>query len=61
MDNGKEKKSERSGDATSKVSGVPGVSRTILEILPELWEQQQYDDEYDLDAYLSTLKGDIQF
>ncbi|XP_043463907.1 TATA-binding protein-associated factor 172 [Leptopilina heterotoma] len=61
LDNGKEKKSERSGDATSKVSGVPGVSRTILEILPELWEQQQYDDEYDLDAYLSTLKGDIQF
>ena len=38
-------------------SGVPGMSKSVLEILPELWEQQQYDDEYDLDSFLSTLKS----
>ncbi|XP_058801038.1 TATA-binding protein-associated factor 172 isoform X2 [Phymastichus coffea] len=40
----------------SKAIGVPGVSPSILEIFPELWEQQQYDDEYDLESFLTTLK-----
>lgn len=56
LDDGKEKKSEIQDDATSKISEVPGISRSVLEILPELWEQQQYDDEYDIESFLSTLK-----
>lgn len=44
----------------SKITGLPGISRSVLEILPELWEQQQYDDEYDFDSFLSTLKADNQ-
>ncbi|XP_015182323.1 PREDICTED: TATA-binding protein-associated factor 172 isoform X1 [Polistes dominula] len=44
----------------SKVSCVQGVNRSVLEILPELWEQQQYDDEYDLDIFLTTLKSEPQ-
>lgn len=56
----KEKKSNREDGSMSKMVGVPGVSKTVLEILPELWEQQQYDDEYDLDSFLSTLKADVQ-
>ncbi|XP_048263211.1 TATA-binding protein-associated factor 172 isoform X2 [Bombus terrestris] len=56
LDSGKEKKSEIQDDATSKISEVPGISRSLLEILPELWEQQQYDDEYDIQSFLSTLK-----
>ncbi|XP_060811361.1 TATA-binding protein-associated factor 172 isoform X2 [Bombus pascuorum] len=56
LDDGKEKKSEIQDDATSKISEVPGISRSVLEILPELWEQQQYDDEYDIQSFLSTLK-----
>ena len=43
-----------------KIIGVPGINRSVLEILPELWEQQQYDDEYDLDSFLTTLKSSNQ-
>lgn len=45
---------------SSKLPGLSGISRSVLDILPELWEQQQYDDEYDLDSFLSTLKADSQ-
>ncbi|XP_076242888.1 histone acetyltransferase 1 [Calliopsis andreniformis] len=60
LDNGKGKKSDAQDDTMSKIAGVPGISRSVLEILPELWEQQQYDDEYDFDSFLSTLKSDNQ-
>ncbi|KAM0731918.1 TATA-binding protein-associated factor 172 [Formica fusca] len=61
LDNGKEKKTDHHEDtALSKLPGLPGLSRSVLDILPELWEQQQYDDEYDLDSFLSTLKADSQ-
>ncbi|XP_066592225.1 TATA-binding protein-associated factor 172 [Prorops nasuta] len=57
LDKEKEKKSDtHDEDSVSKVSGLTGVSRLVLDILPELWEQQQYDDEYDLDSFLSSLK-----
>lgn len=29
---------------------------SVLEILPELWEQQQYDSEYDLTNFIASLK-----
>lgn len=59
LDNGKEKKPDNHDDAgLTKIPGVPGISRAVLDILPELWEQQQYDDEYDLDSFLFTLKAD---
>lgn len=54
----KGKKQEAKDDDVPKITGVPGISRSVLEILPELWEQQQYDDEYDFDSFLSTLKAD---
>ncbi|XP_015435871.1 PREDICTED: TATA-binding protein-associated factor 172 [Dufourea novaeangliae] len=60
LDNNKGKRSDTQGETVSKITGVPGVSRSVLEILPELWEQQQYDDEYDFDSFLSTLKADNQ-
>ncbi|XP_015108385.1 TATA-binding protein-associated factor 172 [Diachasma alloeum] len=56
LDNGKERKASELGIPRS-ITNVPGLSKTVLEILPELWEQQQYDDEYDLDSFLSMLKG----
>ncbi|XP_011313794.1 TATA-binding protein-associated factor 172 [Fopius arisanus] len=56
LDNGRERRTDELGIPRS-VSNVPGLSKTVLEILPELWEQQQYDDEYDLDSFLSTLKS----
>ncbi|XP_071571835.1 TATA-binding protein-associated factor 172 [Temnothorax nylanderi] len=60
LDNGKEKRTDHQEDTVSKLPGLPGISRSVLDILPELWEQQQYDDEYDLDSFLSTLKADSQ-
>ncbi|XP_074093959.1 histone acetyltransferase 1 [Cotesia typhae] len=56
LENGKHKRADE-GENSRSISSIPGVSRSLLEIIPELWEQQQYDDEYDLDAFLSTLKG----
>lgn len=61
LDNGNGKRSDTNEEnVVSRFSGMPGVSRTVMEILPELWEQQQYDDEYDLDSFLTTLKADNQ-
>ncbi|KAK0168138.1 hypothetical protein PV327_001969 [Microctonus hyperodae] len=57
LDNGKEKKTNDNSSTPQAVDTTLGLSRTVLEILPELWEQQQYDDEYDLESFLSTLKG----
>lgn len=56
LENGREKKADE-GENSRAINAIPGLSRSVLEIIPELWEQQQYDDEYDLDAFLSTLKG----
>ncbi|KAJ8683684.1 hypothetical protein QAD02_019476 [Eretmocerus hayati] len=45
------------GSDMAKISGVPGINRAILESLPEFWEQQQYDDEYNMDSFLEALKN----
>ncbi|KAH0951944.1 hypothetical protein HN011_003883 [Eciton burchellii] len=60
LDNGTERRPDHHEDASSRFPALPGISRIVLDILPELWEQQQYDDEYDLDSFLSTLKADSQ-
>ncbi|XP_017770468.1 PREDICTED: TATA-binding protein-associated factor 172 [Nicrophorus vespilloides] len=36
-------------------SGKPGV-KSILEALPELWDDKQYEDEYDLSQFISKLR-----
>lgn len=66
LDNSKDKRADGQGSSgamdgqESGFAGIAGVSRSVLESLPELWEQQQYDDEYDLDSFLSTLRGENQ-
>lgn len=35
---------------------VTGINNSVADILPELIVQQQYEEEYDLDVFLSTLK-----
>ncbi|EFA08205.1 TATA-binding protein-associated factor 172-like Protein [Tribolium castaneum] len=35
--------------------GGSGSVKAILETLPELWDQKQYDDEYDLSQFISKL------
>lgn len=33
--------------------------KQVLETLPELWEDKQYEDEYDMTQFLQTLKWTI--
>jgi hypothetical protein len=62
LDNDKKSRADNIAEETdvSKLTTFPGINKTVLEILPELWEHQQYDDEYDLDSFLSTLKTTFQ-
>ncbi|XP_046628618.1 TATA-binding protein-associated factor 172 [Neodiprion virginianus] len=66
LDTSKDKRMDGQGGSgsvdgsESGFSGIVGVGRSVLESLPDLWEQQQYDDEYDLESFLSTLRGDNQ-
>lgn len=33
-----------------------GGMKAILETLPDLWDQKQYEDEYDLSQFMTKLK-----
>jgi TATA-binding protein-associated factor len=48
------KPSNASGNSSGDGTGSGSV-KTILETLPELWDQKQYDDEYDLSQFISKL------
>lgn len=44
------------GDGQGSRSGTGGGVKAILESLPELWDQNQYDNEYDLRNFMAKLK-----
>lgn len=50
------RENESSDSSGSEQTKVTGISNSIVDILPELIVQQQYEEEYDLDVFLSTLK-----
>lgn len=33
-----------------------GGARALLDSLPELWEESQYEEEYDMDTFIRGLK-----
>lgn len=45
---------DKSGKSGSSSSGKSGV-KSLLDNLPELWDEQQYDTEYDLTTFISSL------
>lgn len=51
------KKTDKAGVdvSTDSVDIGGGAPKAVLENLPELWEQSQYHDEYDLDKFLSGI------
>lgn len=56
------KKRGGNGDATAGVGAgsvgeKPATMKTILETLPELWEDCQYQEEYDLTQFIRGLKN----
>ena len=46
-------------DTTVDAEGNPVKKggKNILEDLSELWDEKQYEEEYDMGEYLSSLKG----
>lgn len=48
------KPSSQSNNSSKTSSG--GV-KAILEALPDLWDQNQYEDEYDLSQFISKLNN----
>jgi len=41
----------------SKDNTKAEISRSLLDSLPELWEEEQYSEEYDIDSYIKNLKS----
>lgn len=46
-----------SGDKNSQLSSGSKRSSSFMDLLPELWDQQQYETEYDLSSFVSSLKS----
>lgn len=45
-----------SSQARSGGSSSGGSMKNVIENLPELWEDQQYEEEYDLSQFIQNLK-----
>lgn len=43
-------------DATGAVR-QPGQGKSFLDEIGELWDENQYKEEFDIDAFLSTMKA----
>ena len=50
--------SKQPGTTTNKSNSLAGKSsaRAILEDMDDLWDEKQYETEYNLDAFMSSLK-----
>ena len=44
------------GTSTGQAKPGKETMSTILESMDTLWDQSQYDDEYDLNSFMKTLK-----
>lgn len=44
------------GGGSGGVRTAGGGMKAILETLPDLWDQKQYEDEYDLSQFMTKLK-----
>lgn len=44
------------GTAGAKASTAGSGVKAILETLPDLWDQKQYEDEYDLTNFMTKLQ-----
>lgn len=60
LDSGKAGIGQESSSAASTKSHTLGLgaagAKAVLESLPDLWDEDQYESEYDLDAFMSALK-----
>ncbi|XP_016119851.1 TATA-binding protein-associated factor 172-like [Sinocyclocheilus grahami] len=52
LDKDKAEKSEAAGSSSSGKANM----KSVLDGLGDLWDQQQYENEYDLDSFMHSLK-----
>jgi len=52
----KKKDSQKSSKNQPVASGALTM-KTVLETLPDLWEEKQYDEEYDLTNFMKNLRN----
>lgn len=57
LDDAKSSKASKkhAGNEVESASGLPAGLRTALESLPELWSEENYENEYNLDSFISNL------
>lgn len=48
---------ENNQNKSTKNDTKGGSVKSVLESLPELWDPDQYDNEYDLTAFIQSLKS----
>lgn len=52
-----DKNDKKKQDDTNNSNAIAGTSmKQVIENLPELWEDQQYEEEYDLTQFIKGLK-----
>lgn len=60
LDSGKPGVGHESSSSASSTSHTLGLgaagAKAVLESLPDLWDENQYENEYDLDAFMSALR-----
>lgn len=49
-------KTDKTNDNIDNASNTNITMKHVLETLPELWEDKQYEEEYDMTQFLQTLK-----
>lgn len=49
-------KNDKNNDVNDSASNTNISMKQVLETLPELWEDKQYEEEYDMTQFLQTLK-----
>jgi len=47
-----------SSEQKNKPNSSSGSIKSVLETLPELWDANIYDDEYNLENFIQTLNDD---
>jgi len=57
LDEGGCQKKAKESQKVDDAGAVVGAYRSVLEALPELWDDALYDAEYDLSSFIKTLKS----
>ena len=60
VDSGRDDKKKKDGSTSASASSSSGTKsslKTIMDEMDELWDEKQYENEYDLDNFMGSLKN----